>query len=72
MPDFSDTERRLIDLLKVGVKFQLKCFVNSNLSSIFAPKLKQQTYGTYKRNDSNQELFCQDGGMGKEAEGPSS
>ena len=48
MPDFSDTERRLIDLLKVGVKFQLKCFVNSNLSSIFAPKLKQQTYGTYK------------------------
>ena len=41
MPDFSDTERRLIELLEVGVKFQLKCFVNSNLSSIFAPKLKQ-------------------------------
>lgn len=41
MPDFSDTERRLIELLKVGVKFLLKCFVNSNLSSIFAPKLKR-------------------------------
>lgn len=41
MPDFSDTERRLIDLLEVGVKFQLKYFVNSNLSSFFAPKLKQ-------------------------------
>lgn len=41
MLDFSDTERRLIDLLEVGENFQLKCFVNSNLSSIFAPKLKQ-------------------------------
>ena len=42
MPDFSDTERRLIDLLEFGVKFQLKCFVNSNLSSIFAPKLNDR------------------------------
>lgn len=24
MPDFSDTERRLIDLLEVGVKFSVK------------------------------------------------
>ena len=37
MPDFSDTERRLIDLLKVGVKFSAKNLVFSNKNSIFAP-----------------------------------
>ncbi len=37
MPDFSDTERRLIDLLKVGVKFSAQNLVFSNKSSIFAP-----------------------------------
>mgnify|MGYP004551685403 CR=1 FL=1 len=37
MPDFSDTERRLIDLLEVGAIFLLKDLVFSNKSSIFAP-----------------------------------
>ncbi len=37
MPDFSDTERRLIDLLEVGVKFSAQNLVFSNKSSIFAP-----------------------------------
>lgn len=36
MPDFSDTERQLIDLLKVGAKFSAKNLVFSNKSSIFA------------------------------------
>ena len=30
MPDFSDTERRLIDLLKVGAKISAKNLVLSN------------------------------------------
>ena len=37
MPDFSDTERRLIDLLEVGVKFSAKNLVFSNKNSVFAP-----------------------------------
>ena len=37
MPDFSDTERRLIDLLEVGVKFSAQNLVLSNKSGIFAP-----------------------------------
>lgn len=40
MPDFSDTERRLIDLLKVGVKISAKNLVLPNKSSIFAPIIK--------------------------------
>ena len=40
MPDFSDTERQLIDLLKVGAKFSAKKLVLSNKSCIFAPILK--------------------------------
>ena len=36
MPDFSDTERRLIDLLEVGVKFSAQNLV----VSIFAPNIK--------------------------------
>ncbi len=37
MPDFSDTERRLIDLLEVGVKFSAQNLVVLYKSSIFAP-----------------------------------
>ena len=40
MPDFSDTERRLIDLLEVGVKFSAQTLVVSYKSSIFAPNIK--------------------------------
>ena len=69
MPDFSDTERRLIDLLKVGAKFSAKNLVFSNKSSIFAPIFKLYACGTCKWNNSNKELFCQDGGMGQETEG---
>ena len=37
MLDFSDTERRLIDLLKVGAKISAKNLVFPNKCSIFAP-----------------------------------
>ena len=40
MPDFSDTERRLIELLEVGANFSAKNLAFSNKSSIFAPIFK--------------------------------
>ena len=40
MPDFSDTERRLIDLLEVGAKISAKNLVFQNKCSIFAPIYK--------------------------------
>lgn len=37
MPDFSDTERRLIDLLEVGVKFSFENLVFSK-KVVFLPR----------------------------------